>query len=195
MRRVALAFACASCISGGALTEKSAPPDIRYFSVQSLDEGDAGAARDTSTRTPLRLGRFSSSANLRTRIVRRESDVEVEPYEFLRWTENPEDYVRRAVAHTLFERALPFEQAMAGQAPMLDVEVVAFEEVHEHDHHGGRVALAYRLYDERTVLTRGLVTMERSARDGRIENVVAAIGAAMNAAISQIVRDVVAHTR
>ncbi len=190
---VILALACASCIDGGALTAKATPPEIRYFSVQSLEATDAGAAH--ASRRPLRLGRFSSSSSLRTRIVHRESNVEVETYDFLRWTENPEDYVRRAMTHALFEEGLPFEQAMAGDVPMLDVEVVAFEEAHEKERHGGRVALAYRLYDERTVLARGLVTMDRDATDGHIENAVVAIGAAMNAAVSQIASDVVVHTQ
>lgn len=194
MKRIAIALACASCLSGGALTEKSTPADVRYFSVQNLEASDASVSR-TSALRPLRLGRFSSSANLRAHIVHRESDVELETYDFLRWTENPEDYVRRALAHALFEDSLPLEQAVAGEAPMLDVEVVAFEEVHDHEHHGGRVALAYRLYDDHTVLTRGLVTMERNASDEHIENVVVAIGAAMNAAVTRIATDVAEHTK
>ena len=96
----------------------------------------------------LRLGRLTSSANLRSPIVHRESAVELDTYETLRWTENPEDYVRRSLSRALFDDGR-LEEVVGGAAVTLDVEVVAFEEARRENRHVGRVQLGYQLHDER----------------------------------------------
>lgn len=184
MKRFAVLLLCASCIDGGALTAKSTPAEIRYFAPETATTSEAPAT--PAVRARLHVGRLTSSANLRTHIVHRESPVELGTYESLRWTENPEEFVRRSLEHALFEEHRPLEQAMSGPAPTLDIDLVAFEEVHDHDRRGGRVQLRYELHDEHTVISSGVVTIERGATDARIESVVMAISAAMNAAVSQV---------
>jgi len=142
----------------------------------------------------LRLGELTSSANLRYAIVHRDSAVEVEPYETLRWAENPEDYVRRALSRALFQDS-PLTEVVGGQAVTLDVEVIAFEELRRGERHLGRVQLGYQLHDDRAVLASGVVTTEREAASAAIESVVSAIGDAMNDATSELAQNVVAQLR
>jgi ABC-type uncharacterized transport system auxiliary subunit len=185
--KLAIVALCASCISGGALTEKSEPGIVRYFSVQTV--GIAAHVEGASVR--VRLGRVTSSANLRRRIVRRRSEVELDAYDSWRWTENPEDYVTRA----LYQELQPLELTSATSAPILDVDVVAFEEVDMRHQRSGRVALIYRLYDDRRVLAHGVIAPERTASSDSIEAVVAAIGDAMRTAVAQMSNDVAAHVQ
>jgi len=180
---------CTSCISGGALTEKSEPSGVRYFAVQVF--GGVAPARVDGAPARVRLGHVTSSANLRRRIVRRRSDVELDAYESWRWTENPEDYVTRA----LFQEHQPLELTSATNAPILDVDVVSFEEVDIQHQRSGRVVLAYRLYDDQKVLAHGLIAPERPATSDSIEAVIAAIGDAMRIAVSQLSSEVAARVQ
>lgn len=177
-------------LGGCALTSKATPIDFRYFSPEP---GDAPQARHRDeTHPPLRLGRVTSSASLRTRIVHRDSAYELGTYETLRWTDNPEVYVRRALARSLFEQR-SFAQAVDGAAPAVDVELVAFEEVRKPKGRAGRVQLRYQLHDEHATLGSGVLTAERDASGEDIEHVVAAISAAMNDAAAQLASAVAAH--
>ena len=126
--------------------------------------------------------------------MHRESAVELDTYETLRWTENPEDYVRRSLSRALFADG-QLEEVVGGPAPTLDVEVVAFEEARRESRHIGRVQLGYQLHDERSVLASGVVTVERDVLGEGIEPVVLAIGAAMEAATSELARTVVPQLR
>jgi ABC-type uncharacterized transport system auxiliary subunit len=189
----ALACACLLLLGGCALLSKATPQEIRYFSPEGMDAHRAAHP----TQPPLarvRLGRLTSSANLRYRIVHRKSAVELDMYETLRWTENPEDYVRRSLSRALFDDGL-LEQAVGGAGVTLDVDLVAFEEAQRENRHVGRTQLQYLLHDERLVLASGVVTVERDATGAGIEPVVAAIGAAMDAATSELATDVVTHLR
>jgi len=110
-------------LAGCALTQKSAPVPLRYFDPPLQVAAAPSPAR---ARTPLRIGRVSEGALLGTRIVHRDSPVESEPYDTLRWSDDPEVYVRRALDRALFGAA-PFEQTTDGEAPTLDIDIVAFE--------------------------------------------------------------------
>ncbi|HEU4726437.1 MAG TPA: ABC-type transport auxiliary lipoprotein family protein [Kofleriaceae bacterium] len=178
--------ALATALAGCALTSKTAPPELRYFSPEPEPGTAAGPrAAGIGPRTRLRLGRVTASDHLRYRIARRESPVALELYETLRWTEQPHDYVRRSLGHALFD-ARPFEQAVSGASPALDVEVTAFDDVVRAGRHAGRVQLNYQLHDERVVLAHGVITVERDAQGPAIETVVVAIGQAMEAATAEI---------
>lgn len=180
-------------LSGCALTSKATPLDIRYFSPERIDAQPAARQAQPPVGR-LRLGHLSSGANLRHPIVHRESAVELDTYETLRWTENPEDYVRRSLSRSLFGDGL-LEEVVGGAAATLDVEVILFEEARREGRHIGRIQLGYQLHDERSVLASGVVTVERDASGEGIEPVIAAIGSAMDAATTELARNVVMQLR
>lgn len=169
----------AALISGCALTSKATPQQVRYFSPESV-ETRAPSAAPRGEGPKLRFGRIASSPYLRSRIVYRHAAFELAAYEDRRWTEDPDAYLRRALARSLFdERRLV--QAVGGSPPTLDVEVVAFEEVRRAGARFGRVELAYVLHDERDVLASGRLAAERQAASADMPEVVAAIAAALTA--------------
>ncbi len=176
-------------VSACALVSRSPPADIRYFTPERLETTSPPRAA-TGHATLLRLGRITSSANLRSHIVHRDSDFELGEYETLRWTENPEAYMRRALARALFQER-PLEQGVGGPLPTLDVELIEFEEVRRGAQRGGRVVIRYQLEDERRVLRSGLVSVEREAKNSDVEPIIAAIADAMNEASSQLAGEVV----
>ena len=177
-------------LSACALTSKSPPVELRYFAPPELP---AATAHADVARTPLRLGRVSSGELLGTHILHRESPVEIVPYETLRWTDMPEVYVRRALERALFDTQ-PFTQATDGTALTLDVDVRAFEEVRHGASTLGHVELRYELRDESHVIAHGTVSLDRQAGAG-IEGVVAAIGAALDAAAAEVATRVAAAAR
>ena len=174
-------------LAGCAITAKSQPLEFRYFSPAPSARDAAHTGEPPCAR--LRLGRVTPGAYLQFRIAHRESAVELDLYETLRWTERPDTYVRRALSDALFEHQ-PLAQALADDAVTLEIDVIAFEEVQRQGRHGGRVQLGYALRDARNVLDRGVVTFERDARGAAIEHVVTAIGAALEAASAEVARRV-----
>jgi hypothetical protein len=170
--------------AGCALTNKAPPVDFRYFSPESETTRERHPQAGGESRA-LRLGRVTSGANLRTRIVHRDSPLEAREYETLRWTENPEVFVRRSLSRALFEDR-SFQEALDGPAPVIEVEVVAFEEVRTAHGRAGRIRLRWQLHDDRWVLGRGDLTVDRDAAGAGIEHVVAALSAAMEEATGDI---------
>lgn len=154
---------------------------------------DAPRAAQPADRPAVRLGRVTSSAHLRRRIVWRASAHELGAYEDHRWTDDPEVFVVRAVSRALFEEG-GHVQAIAGRGPTLDLEVVAFEEVRRGDRRSGLVQIAWSLHDDTRVFARGVATAEEPAegRDGP-NGVAAAVGAALGAAADEIAGQVDAH--
>src|SRR5688572_26651074 len=104
-------FACgargvviACLLSGCALLGKSEAFVPRYFSPDTSSHGKpkaASAARADGAL--LKLGRITAASYLGERIVFRDSNYELNFYEERRWTERPEDYLRRALSRALFE--------------------------------------------------------------------------------------------
>ncbi len=180
--------AALAVLAGCALTSKSPPRELRFFAPPVAEDAARGSA---ATCARVRIGRVTASSHLRAAIEHRRSPVEIEPYDTLRWTEAPEVYVRRAVVRTLFD-ARPLGEAVAGAAPVLDVEAIAFEELVSDASHAGRVELRYELRDDRVVLGRGDIRVDRAARSAAIEDVVAAIASAMDAAAGELGDRVVA---
>lgn len=173
--------AWALCVTGCALVTKSEPVELRYFSPEPASVAAERGATGCAAR--LRLGRVTPSDHVQSRIAHRESPVEIDLYDTWRWTERPDNYVRRALVRALFEgRGLV--QSASRRDPTLDVEVIGFEEA-RHGRHAGRVQLTYQLGDDR-VLARGEITKEREVQGTGIAAVVAAIGAAMTDATSEL---------
>jgi ABC-type uncharacterized transport system auxiliary subunit len=183
--RLALVAVLGLGLAGCALSSKARPLELHYFSAESL----AAAAQPRAPAGPaaprLRLGQVTTADYLRYRIVHRDSARSVDPYETLRWAELPREYVRRALIRVLFDTGAAV-QAIGGAAPTLDVDVTAFEEVVRPGGHAGRVQLGYRLHDDQVVIARGTVTVEQPARGPAMDAVVAAIGAAIDAASAEL---------
>ena len=77
---------------------------------------------------------------------------------------------------------------VGGSGPVLDVDVLAFEEVRRADRRFGRVVLGYQLRSEDRVVAHGVVGIEREARSPQIDAVVAAVGDALSAAAAELAR-------
>ncbi|WP_437302517.1 ABC-type transport auxiliary lipoprotein family protein [Sorangium sp. So ce388] len=175
-----LSIALLLALPGCALTSKADPLSVRYFTPK-WEAASRVSERPSAEGPRLRLGQISSSSHLRNRIVYRSSDVEVAMYEDRRWTEKPEEYVRRALAQALFEER-PLVQALAGAGPTLDVELLAFDEVQRKDGRAARVTLHYAVQDDRSVLDAQSITVEVEIRGNPRdpENMAAAMGAALH---------------
>jgi cholesterol transport system auxiliary component len=180
--------------SACALTSKAELVPVRYFSPESQmkrpEHPDGGAAVRVALTAPpleLRLGRVSSGANLRERIVYRDAAYELGYYEELRWTERPEAYVRRALGRSLFEQH-GLHRVLTGSAPTLDIEVVAFDDIRLTTGRSARVQLRGVLYDDDGALFEDTLTVERpvASGTGAIEDMVAAMAAALDAATEQL---------
>ncbi|HEY0993969.1 MAG TPA: ABC-type transport auxiliary lipoprotein family protein [Kofleriaceae bacterium] len=184
MTRALAAFL--AVVAGCALAARSEPRELRSFAPELASP--ASFAGPTCAR--IRLGRVVAGPSLRLAIQRRVSPVELQTYETLRWTESPDTYVRRAVVQALFAR--PLAQAVTGPAHVLDVEVVAFEEVVNPTGRAGRVMLRYELRSTQQVVARGEAAVVRPASATAIDAVVAAIGDALTAASGQLADEVVA---
>lgn len=189
-----LALLLAGCLNLGRLTGPAATLHVRTFTPE-VPQGAPGLVdppeRETGTPT-LKLLPVQSGAALRKRILHRVSPTEVDAYEDKRWTENPEEYLRRSLAHALFSEH-PVVETVSGESPTLAVELVAFEELGTGTCRRGRVQLLYRLEEHGAVRTSGVVTIERPAKKDDIEDVVLAIGQAMDAASARLA-SVVAET-
>jgi cholesterol transport system auxiliary component len=109
-------------------------------------------------------------------------------YETARWTERPENYLRRALSRVLFEQR-GFSRVTSGSAPTLEAELVAFEEVRGSP---GRVLvkIVIMLADDRTTRLEQTITIERGlpmvAREAHTPAVVRALGAALREAVERI---------
>lgn len=188
LRRALAALALAGC----ALTQKSEPLAVRWFTPETerprLTSAAAPAAPAAhADAPPLRLGRVTSGRHLRERMVYRDPSYEVGFYDDRRWTERPEVYVRHALAKKLFDdgAATP---VVGGDVPVLDVEVLAFEELRRAGARAGRVSLRLVIHDDSRVFAEDTVTVDEPAESERPSAVVAAIAQALDVA-SDRVRD------
>jgi cholesterol transport system auxiliary component len=176
--RVAALVAAATLLGGCALTSKSEPLLTRYFSPdyigapprQAVPTSSAGAGTGQ-----LRLGDVRGGSHLRERILYRDRDEALGYYEQRRWTERPEDYLRRALARALFEER-GMQRVVAGAAPTLEVELVAFEEIRA-PRRKVRLEAVILLHDERIVRLEETVTIERPVRSQSEDDVGAVVRA------------------
>ncbi|MEI9941940.1 MAG: ABC-type transport auxiliary lipoprotein family protein [Pseudomonadota bacterium] len=95
----------------------------------------------------LRLGQVSSASHLDERMAYRVGGSEMGFYEDQRWTENPEAYLRRALERDLFEER-GLSRIVTGGAPILDIELTAFEELRGQPTKA-RVVVTFSLRDDR----------------------------------------------
>lgn len=201
-----LSIACmAGALGGCALLSKSEPRVPRYYTPErsggetSPAQGQGAAPTTAPTVAaghgrPLRIGHVGATSLLGDRIVYRTSAEEAGFYEIARWTERPENYLRRALSRTLFEER-GFSRVVAGSAPTLQAELVAFEEVRGSPHRV-RLQIIVTLDDDRTTLVEQTITIEHPVPTAAIEDptaaVVRALGAALREAVERIAGQVMA---
>jgi cholesterol transport system auxiliary component len=182
---VVLALALGAC----SLTSKAPSVPIHLVTTEGLASPPAVVDQVPGERA-IRIGKITSSAHLRRRVVYREADLQLGAYDDWRWTENPEEFLRRSIGRAL-HRQHGVGRSLDGSAPTLDLELVAFEEVRRGTGRSGRVRVLYSLHDEREVMVSGEVTVEAPARSARAGDVVAAIAAALEEASSRLAGEVV----
>ncbi len=174
---------------GCALLTKSAPIVPRYFTpeLESADGAPPTATSDGRAEERLRLGRIDAGPHLRERMAYRTSAQEMGYYNDRRWTERPEAYLRRALAHSLFEER-GITRAVSGAAPNLDAELVAFEEI-KGEKHKVRVRVVMKLDDATLGSLERTITVEQDVSGNDEDDpgpVVRALSTALDEAVSQI---------
>jgi uncharacterized lipoprotein YmbA len=191
----ALAWLLCAC----ALTSKSDPWITRYFSPEyaerpSVELSEAARRGSDGARLELRLGRVSSQAHLRQRIAFRTSDHELNYYEDRRWTERPEVYLDRALGRALFEER-GLVRVVSGNAPTLEVELLAFEEV-AGQRPLARMQAVMLLHDWRRGRLERTIMVERpiataGERDDRASAIARAMADSLSAGVARIAQLVV----
>jgi cholesterol transport system auxiliary component len=190
-----VALAAALLGSGCAFTSKGEALTPRYFSPAPASEPPEPAAPEGAPAPPeLRIGRIEPAAHLEERIAYRISDSELAYYEDRRWTEPPEQFVRRALERELFE-SHAFRRVISGAAPTLDVEVLSFEEVRPNVEEGlgtprARLSLLITLRDERHALLERTLSIEAPLELGSNADEGRALARAMAGALGRATRDV-----
>ena len=173
-------------VSGCALTGKSKPLEVTYYTPEHVRSGVE--SRQPSPGTALRLGRVASGTDLGQRIVSRDGAHKVGYDDGRRWTERPQVYVQHALSSTLFEES-GFRRALGGDAPTLDVEVLNFEELTTPAHHAARIVLRLILSTDRVLFEDTVAVSEPVAGD-RFDDVVAAMARALDTISDKVARRV-----
>lgn len=189
----ALALSCAA--AGCALTSRSEPMRVRYYTLDTAP----GKPPPGPSHSPveLRLGRIEASDYLNEQIAIRNGRHELEFYDDLRWSEKPAQYLRRALTRALFqERGVT--RAYSGMAPTLDVELTEFEELRDAQPKV-RLSALVTLHDERRSQLEETITVERplqgasASTSGGAEATAAALSAAMGEAVAGLAERVIAQ--
>jgi cholesterol transport system auxiliary component len=185
-----LAALAALLALGCALTSKSDPGVPRFFSPESSSEGTprAAPAPASAPAAELRLGRVTGASYLDDRLVYRDSDYELGYYQERRWTEAPEQYLKRRLSRVLFEER-GVRRVVGGAAPTLEVELVAFEEIRA-PRRLARVRVVARLSDQRAVRWEETLTVDQPLagveQGDAADRMVAALGLALRAVVDRI---------
>ncbi len=210
--RVGLILGCllvgtaTTLLSGCALTGKADAFSIRYFTPEMVkprltSANTKGMSTNASDMPQLELGRVTSGFHLRDKIAYRDAAFEVGYYDDRRWTERPEVFVRRELARTLFEEH-GFRRTLAGQAPVLDIELIAFEEVRGKSPNGSsnalaRIRLRMIVHDDRDAMFERTITVDRPVAQGggSTEGLVQAMAEALDAAAEDVAKETEAVLR
>jgi cholesterol transport system auxiliary component len=192
---LAIFIVTACALQGCALLGKSDPLRPRYFTLagdaEAAEHAPSSAAAGQGMR--LALGRISSSSALRERILYRNGDHELGYYDDRRWSERPEVYLRRALVRSLFEER-GLTRAISGAAPILQAELVAFEEVRGKAPKV-RMQVAITLDDNRSLQATETITVEvevaKAKGDKQANAVAAAFGEALKTGVAQIADKVI----
>ncbi len=175
---------------GCALTSKAEVVTPRYFSAEPTHAAPSDKAAQPYE---LRLGQVSSASHLDERVAYRLGGSEMGFYEDRRWTEIPEAYLRRALERDLFEER-GLSRIVAGEAPTLDVELTAFEEVRGRPIKA-HVTLTFSLRNERRSLLERTLDLEQrvAAREGAdaAQNLAETLTATLDEAVREVGKEAV----
>lgn len=197
MTRV-LAATAGLFIAGCALTSKSDPIESRFFSpdlstarvrVTSADgaaKAKAAGSEDGTGGVELRMGRVLAAAHLREKIAQRTSGHELTFYEERRWTERPDAYLRRALEQSLFESGA-FVRVVSGDAPTLEVELLAFQEAKSP--HVAELRFVVRVFDGRTVRWEETISVDEKLTGNEQEELASALGRALVAGSDRVTQN------
>jgi cholesterol transport system auxiliary component len=174
-------------LAGCALTSKSEVLDVHWYSPESV-KTQLTSATPAQAGPELELGRVWAGRGLREKIAYRDSAHEIGYHEDKRWTERPEVYVRREIARTLFEER-GMRRSVSGNAPVLDVEVLAFEEVRSPTP-AARIQVRVVVHDDRESLLEKTITVERAAASKDFGALVQAMAQALDAVGDEVAREV-----
>jgi cholesterol transport system auxiliary component len=175
-------------VLGCALTNKSEPMVPRYFSPERSGAIEKPPSPPPGIAAELRIGHITAASYLDERMVYRDSAFELGYYQEKRWTEAPEEYLRRRLERALFqERGL--RHVVSGSAPTLEVELTAFEEIRKPKRIA-RVQVSARLQDARLVRWEQTLTVDQPVdernKDALADEMVEALGVALDAVVNQI---------
>jgi cholesterol transport system auxiliary component len=182
-------------LGGCALLGKADALTPRYFSPDLSGGGGAGGPAPTSSHgasiAELRLGRITAASHLGERIVFRDSRYELNFYESRRWSEKPEAFLRRALAHSLFEEH-GLRRIISGTGPTLEVELTEFAEL-KRSPPVARVSATYVLFDSRVVRREATLAVELPVAGGKdaAEVLVRTLSLALNRIVERIVDQVI----
>jgi cholesterol transport system auxiliary component len=189
--RTFAAAVLAVAYGGCALTSKGDAQSPRFFSLETRNEATELPEPDGAP-LELRLGQVDAAAHLEERIAYRLHGTELAYYDDRRWTEAPEQYLRRALERELFERR-HIRRVLSGAGATLDVELTAFEELRGPPARV-RLALSYTLHDARQSSLERSMVIERPLSTGvetePLQQVAAALTLALSAAVSRIGEEV-----
>ncbi len=176
---------------GCALLSKGELGTRRFYTLDQA--APVARAKSEALGAELRLGRVTAGACGSELMMVRQSPFEVSFDEERRWTERPEVSLRRALSRVLFEE-LGLRSVVGGAGPVLEVELLEFEEVRAPSP-VGRVTVTWSLSDDRVVSTQRTLRVERPIGKSAVEGdaVAEAIGAAMREAVETMAREVVSE--
>jgi cholesterol transport system auxiliary component len=137
----------------------------------------------------LHLGEVSADDDLGQSIAFRSSAHEVGYYETRRWSQSPDNYLRRALVRALFDEGR-CRRVLSGDGPTLDARLLTFEQQRGPDR--ARVAVHVILHDNRGGVSRE-ATFEATrpfgegTDDAAFDAFVAALSAALDDVVAQVV--------
>ena len=173
-------------LSGCALINKADAVIFRYFTpagVAPASTADSGKGRGVGLE--LRLGRVNAATYFKDRIVHRDETREVTYYDELRWTEKPEDYLRRAIGRALFE-VEGMRELVGRPGATLEIVLDAFDELRA-PRHVAHVEVTWLVRDEQAVRLQHSFSVERPIADVKQTKRPNAIAEAMADALAEAV--------
>jgi cholesterol transport system auxiliary component len=192
--RLGACCAALGATSGCALTDKAEPLSPRYFSPEDPRPAPKERSAD-APRWELRLGQLESASHLEERIAFRLSETELGYYEDRRWTEPPEQFLRRALFGELFERR-GLRRVVSGLAPTLDVELQSFEHL-RYGQPRAHLRLRFSIRDDRGSVRESSIAVEQDVVQGPAADDAQALAIAMSkalaGAVSKLADEVIAQ--